>query len=54
MVLRDFAFFITFHFTLICFQLDLRRKQFHVLISAIHDLEGILEGKYHQLRVLAS
>ncbi|CAI9724387.1 THO complex subunit 7 homolog [Octopus vulgaris] len=27
-------------------KLDLRRKQFHVLISAIHDLEGILEGKY--------
>ncbi|XP_014772034.1 THO complex subunit 7 homolog isoform X1 [Octopus bimaculoides] len=24
-------------------KLDLRRKQFHVLISAIHDLEGILE-----------
>ena len=26
------------------FQLDLRRKQFHVLISSIHELQRILEG----------
>lgn len=26
-------------------QLDLRRKQFHVLIAAIHELENILDGK---------
>ena len=25
--------------------MDLRRKQFHVLIAAIHELENILDGK---------
>ena len=28
------------------FQLDMRRKQFHVLIAAIHELQQILDGKY--------
>jgi hypothetical protein len=34
------------------FQLDMRRKQFHVLIAAIHELQQILKGKYtHSLTV---
>lgn len=28
------------------FQLDLRRKQFHVLITSIHELQRILEGMF--------
>ncbi len=29
----------------VSFQLDLRRKQFHVLVNAIHEMQSILAGK---------
>jgi hypothetical protein len=53
-------YFIVKFFFLFCVQLDLRRKQFHVLVTAIHELQHILEGtaqcikliKYKAFRVI--